>query len=185
MVPIGRPDHAATAAPADPRGPSARYSRDGLRALGVEEEFHLVDLVTRRASARAPEVLAALPGGPYVAEMSSCMVETNTEGVRDLGDLQAELVARRAVLRRAARPLGVGVVAAGTVPVVAVSYTHLDVYKRQVPTSVNARFWPSNCDRNWIPSGLSGRHIHWRRWSSTSRTAPRLFAARTTLSELF
>lgn len=118
MVPIGRPDHAATAAPADPRGPSARYSRDGLRALGVEEEFHLVDLVTRRASARAPEVLAALPGGPYVAEMSSCMVETNTEVVLDLGDLQAELVARRAVLRRAARPLGVGVVAAGTVPVV-------------------------------------------------------------------
>lgn len=97
-------------------GPAALRSQGGLRSLGVEEEFHLVDLTTRRVSPRAAELLWLLDGGPYVAEMQSCMVETNTDVVLRLTDLRAELIARRAVLRRAARQLGLGVVAAGTVP---------------------------------------------------------------------
>ena len=38
------------------------------RTLGVEEEFHLVDLKTRRLTARAPELLAGL-SDHYVAEL--------------------------------------------------------------------------------------------------------------------
>jgi carboxylate-amine ligase len=38
------------------------------RTLGVEEEFHVVDLTTRRLTARAPELLDVLSNS-YVAEL--------------------------------------------------------------------------------------------------------------------
>ena len=53
------------------------------RTLGAEEEFHLVDLVTRRLTARAPELLAEL-NEYYVAELQRCVIETNTEVVDSL-----------------------------------------------------------------------------------------------------
>jgi hypothetical protein len=50
--------------------------------LGVEEEFHLVDLSTRRLTARAGEVLARLTPisdhGEYTAELQQSVVETNS-----------------------------------------------------------------------------------------------------------
>ena len=58
------------------------------RTLGVEEEFNLVDLKTRRLTARAPELLAEL-SDTYVAELQRCVVEMNSgvvdtlEGLRD------------------------------------------------------------------------------------------------------
>jgi glutamate---cysteine ligase / carboxylate-amine ligase len=85
------------------------------RTLGVEEEFHLVDLKTRRLTARAPELLAELTDD-YVAELQRCVVETNTQVVDSLGGLRDELVRRRKVLVEAATALGIGVVAAGAVP---------------------------------------------------------------------
>ena len=42
------------------------------RTLGVEEEFNLVDLKTRRLTARAPELLAQL-SDTYVAELQRCV----------------------------------------------------------------------------------------------------------------
>jgi glutamate---cysteine ligase / carboxylate-amine ligase len=85
------------------------------RTLGVEEEFHVVDLKTRRLTARAPELLAKLPGD-YVAELQRCVVETNTPVVESLEQLLGELVRRRRLLADTAADLGMGVVAAGAVP---------------------------------------------------------------------
>jgi carboxylate-amine ligase len=85
------------------------------RTLGVEEEFHLVDLKTRRLTARAPDLLDEL-SDHYVAELQRCVVETNTQVVDSLDGLRRELVGHRRVLVNTAAELGMGVVAAGAVP---------------------------------------------------------------------
>jgi carboxylate-amine ligase len=89
--------------------------RRSPRTLGAEEEFHLVDLKTRRLTARAPELLAELTEH-YVAELQRCVVETNTSVVDSLDGLRSELGRRRRVLVETAAELGIGVVAAGAVP---------------------------------------------------------------------
>ena len=86
-----------------------------LRTIGIEEEFHVVDLTTRRLATRAPELLQVLSDS-YVAELQSCVVETNGSVVSTLSDLRADLTARRRVLVDTAATLGLGVVAAGAVP---------------------------------------------------------------------
>jgi carboxylate-amine ligase len=86
-----------------------------LRTMGVEEEFHLVDLKTRRLTARAPELLAELSDS-YVAELQRCVVEMNSGVVDTLDGLRADLQGHRRVLVDAAAKLGMGVVAAGAVP---------------------------------------------------------------------
>lgn len=87
------------------------------RRLGVEEEFHLVDRQTRRLAPRAPELLELLADDTYVAEMQRCVVEINTDVVDDLRGLRTELITRRARLVEAATDLGLGIVAAGAVPI--------------------------------------------------------------------
>lgn len=86
-----------------------------MRTLGVEEEFHLVDLKTRRLTARAPELLDEL-SDTYVAELQRCVVEMNSSVVDSLDGLRADLQGHRKVLVDAATRLGIGVVAAGAVP---------------------------------------------------------------------
>jgi carboxylate-amine ligase len=85
------------------------------RTLGVEEEFNLVDLKTRRLTARAPELLAQL-SDTYVAELQRCVVEMNSGVVATLEGLRNELQGHRRVLVDAAARLGMGVVAAGAMP---------------------------------------------------------------------
>jgi carboxylate-amine ligase len=85
------------------------------RTVGVEEEFHLVDLKTRRLTARAPELLGELSDS-YVAELQRCVVEMNSSVVDTLDGLRADLQSHRQVLVDAAAKLGMGVVAAGAVP---------------------------------------------------------------------
>ncbi|MBE5460170.1 carboxylate-amine ligase [Mycobacteroides abscessus] len=94
------------------------------RTLGIEEEFHLVDLTTRRLATRAPELLPLLPDG-YVAELQSCVVETNGSVVSTLPELRADLTARRRVLVDTAARLGLGVVAAGAAPLSIPSEMHV------------------------------------------------------------
>jgi len=86
------------------------------RNLGVEEEFHLIDAETRRLVTRAPDLLRRLPGDVYVEELQRCVVEVNSGVFPNLGDLRADLIHRRRVLVDTATDLGVGVVAAGAVP---------------------------------------------------------------------
>ena len=83
--------------------------------MGVEEEFHLVDLKTRRLTARAPEMLREL-SDEYVAELQRCVVEINSGVVDTLDGLRADLLSHRRVLVETANELGMGVVAAGAVP---------------------------------------------------------------------
>ena len=86
-----------------------------MRTLGVEEEFHLVDLQTRRLTGRAPELLTQLSDS-YVAALQRCVVETNSGVVETLEDLRTYSLRRRGTLAKAAAEKGIGVVAAGSVP---------------------------------------------------------------------
>jgi glutamate---cysteine ligase / carboxylate-amine ligase len=83
--------------------------------MGVEEELHLVDLKTRRLTARGPELLQEL-SDDYVAELQRCVVEINSGVVDTLDGLRADLLHHRRVLVATAEELGIGVVAAGAVP---------------------------------------------------------------------
>lgn len=86
--------------------------------IGVEEEFHLVDLQTRRAVPAAEAMLDQLDGGSFAPELQRSLVETNTLPCDTLDELRAELCRLRHRLNEVADPLGLGVVAAGTVPLV-------------------------------------------------------------------
>lgn len=85
--------------------------------VGVEEEFHTVGLRTRRLTAEGGRVLEQLPAGSFCAELHQTMVEANSSPHVRLADLAADIAAlRRAAIVAAAR-CGLGVVAAGTVPI--------------------------------------------------------------------
>jgi carboxylate-amine ligase len=83
--------------------------------MGVEEEFHLVDLKTRRLTPRAPELLREL-SDDFAAELQSCVVEMTSGVVDTLRGLRDDLLRHRRVLVDIAAELGIGVVAAGAVP---------------------------------------------------------------------
>jgi carboxylate-amine ligase len=89
-----------------------------IPAVGVEEEFHILDLATRQLVPRAGEILERLPAGPFAPELLNSVVETNSSPTRDLAALRADLVDLRLRLAAAAEPLGLGPAAAGTVPIV-------------------------------------------------------------------
>jgi len=84
--------------------------------IGVEEEFHVVSLDDGRPVPAARRLLAAGRQADAEPELQRTMVETATEVHTGLSTLRADLVARRASVLRAAQSLGLGVVAAGTVP---------------------------------------------------------------------
>jgi carboxylate-amine ligase len=121
--------------------------------LGVEEEFHLVDLRTRRLTPRAAEVLAALAGakGTYAAELQQTTVETNTQVVETLDDLRRDLGELRSELSRAAEALGIGVAAAGCMPLSA-----------PVVITENARFRRMLADYQLLvrEQGICGLQVH-------------------------
>lgn len=84
--------------------------------LGVEEEFHVVDLETRRSAPEVDALLARLDGAEFAPELQRSLVETNTPVCATLDDLRHHLKRLRSTLESVAEPLGLGVVAAGTVP---------------------------------------------------------------------
>lgn len=86
--------------------------------IGVEEEFHLVDLRTGRATPAAGAMLAQLDGDSFAPELQRSLIEANTLPCASLDDVRAELHRLRRRLNEVADPLGLGVVAAGTVPLV-------------------------------------------------------------------
>jgi glutamate---cysteine ligase / carboxylate-amine ligase len=86
--------------------------------IGVEEEFHLVDLQTRAAAPAVDALLDQLDGDSFAPELQRSLVEANTLPCGSLDELRAELCRLRRRLNEVADPLGLGVVAAGTVPLV-------------------------------------------------------------------
>jgi carboxylate-amine ligase len=145
-----------------------------IPAVGVEEEFHILDLATRALVPRAAEILDVLPGERFAAELLRSVVETNSKPTRDLAELRADIVELRRALVAAAEPFGLGPVAAGTVPIVDLdrleisrdprylqmteeyqilareqvicgAHVHVDVADRDIAVAVIARVAP------WLP----------------------------------
>lgn len=85
-------------------------------AIGVEEEFHVVDLETRHSAPEVDALLAKLDGEEFAPELQRSLVETNTPVCHTLDELRGHLRRLRGALEEVAEPLGLGVVAAGTVP---------------------------------------------------------------------
>jgi carboxylate-amine ligase len=99
----------------------AEHDRTPGRAtltLGVEEELHVVDLGTRELVPRAPEILDRLDAAHFSAELHRSVVETNTPVSSTLDDLRTGVAQRRREAIRVAESLGLGLVSAGTVPLV-------------------------------------------------------------------
>jgi carboxylate-amine ligase len=84
--------------------------------LGVEEEFHVIDLDTRELVPRGPELLERLPTSSFSPELHRSMVETNSEVHTSLERLRDELVRLRHEGAEVADAAGLGIVASGTVP---------------------------------------------------------------------
>jgi carboxylate-amine ligase len=96
-------------------------SGPGKPLLGVEEEFHVVDLTTRQAAAEVEVLLPELDGAEFARELQRSLVETNTPVCETLDDLGGHLRRLRKKLEDVAEPHGLGIVAAGTVPLVDLS----------------------------------------------------------------
>ncbi|MGF7235779.1 MAG: glutamate--cysteine ligase [Frankia sp.] len=91
--------------------------RDRERAsVGVEEEFHVLDLESRQLVPRAEEILDQLPDDRFSAELQRSVVETNSHPSTSLLELRADLIDLRRQLAAVANPLGLGIGAVGTVP---------------------------------------------------------------------
>ena len=84
--------------------------------MGVEEEFHTVDLRTRRLTARAPGLIQRLPADGFGSELQRSVLEANSRPWIRLADLAEDVAALRRTAIAAAEPLRLGIVAAGTVP---------------------------------------------------------------------
>ncbi|GAA2278036.1 MULTISPECIES: carboxylate-amine ligase [Kitasatospora] len=85
-------------------------------SMGVEEEFHVVDVESRMLVARAHEVLDRLPARGFVTEFLQSVVESNSGVHVSLDALHEDLARSRQTLSEAASGLGLAIVAAGTAP---------------------------------------------------------------------
>ncbi|HEY2202849.1 MAG TPA: carboxylate--amine ligase/circularly permuted type 2 ATP-grasp protein [Pseudonocardia sp.] len=158
----------------------------GMR-IGVEEEFHVVDLATRQAAPEVDALLGRLGAEGFAPELQRSLVETNTPPAGTLDELRGDLVRLRGELADAADPLGLGVVAAGSVPLTNPADTdvshgaryahmsreyqmlareqhicgvqvHVDMPDRDVAVDVMQRVGP------WLPAflALSGSSPYWQ-----------------------
>ncbi len=84
--------------------------------IGVEEEFHIVEVETGRLAPRADAVLKGLPEHTFTTELQQAAVETNSGVHETLADLYDDVTGARRRLDAGATAHGLAVVAAGTVP---------------------------------------------------------------------
>jgi carboxylate-amine ligase len=87
-----------------------------LVAAGVEEEFHIVDLATRRLTGQADRLMGQLPADRFSWEMQRSVLEANSRPWAGLTELAEDIAGLRQAAFAAAEPFGLGIVAAGTVP---------------------------------------------------------------------
>lgn len=85
--------------------------------IGVEEEFHVIDVERGALVSCADDLLTGLPEGMFTRELMQSVVETNSGVHASLGALHADLLSSRRRLDQAASRQGLAVVAAGTAPV--------------------------------------------------------------------
>ncbi|MEU9174323.1 glutamate--cysteine ligase [Streptomyces sp. NPDC048420] len=84
--------------------------------IGVEEEFHVLEVETGLLVPRAALVLRRLPQRTFTTELHQSTVESNSAVHSTLHDLYADLSTTRRQLDAAASSLGLAAVAAGTAP---------------------------------------------------------------------
>ena len=112
-VPSGQQGHSACV-PTDRGVTSGHHGRNkgahsvtamsDLPLLGVEEEFHVVDLETRHSAPEVDALLARLDGAEFAPELQRSLVETNTPVCGTLDELRGHLRRLRATLESAAEP---------------------------------------------------------------------------------
>jgi carboxylate-amine ligase len=102
----------------------------GRIAVGVEEEFHVVDIRTRHLVNGSETLLDALQGDRFAQELQSSTVESNSRPWLELGDLADDLAGLRRTLISAAEKLGLGVVAAGSAPLAALAQMRVSAHPR-------------------------------------------------------
>src|SRR5947207_10265396 len=88
-------------------------------AVGVVSTLILrliVDLATRGLTGQADRLMKELPAGRFSWEMQRSVLEANSRPWAGLADLAGDLAGLRQAAVAAAGPLGLGIVAAGTVP---------------------------------------------------------------------
>ncbi|MDQ0913344.1 carboxylate-amine ligase [Streptomyces canus] len=84
--------------------------------IGVEEEFHILEVESGLLVPRADAVLRRLPRRTFTTELHQSTVESNSGVHATLAGLYADLTRTRRTLDAAASSLGLAVVAAGTAP---------------------------------------------------------------------
>jgi len=94
--------------------PRPRTLFDKALTVGVEEEFLLVDAVTRAVAPLAPAVLGAESPHDLQAELTDFQVESATPVCRTMDEVRDSLVATRAALGSMAAAHGTRIVATGT-----------------------------------------------------------------------
>ena len=158
-----------------------------LVAAGVEEEFHIVDLATRRLTGQADMLMRRLPADRFGWEMQRSVLEANSRPWSGLTELAEDIAGLRQAAVAAAEPLGLGIVATGTVPIadprtlqvtpdpryehirdeyrmlvceqlICSTQVHVDVDDRDLAIAVGRRIAP------WLPAllALSASSPFWR-----------------------
>jgi glutamate---cysteine ligase / carboxylate-amine ligase len=94
--------------------PRPRTLFDKALTVGVEEEFLLVDAVTRAVAPLAPDVLGAESPYDLQAELTDFQVESATPVCRTMSEVRESLVATRTALGSMAAAHGTRIVATGT-----------------------------------------------------------------------
>ncbi|MFF3350173.1 glutamate--cysteine ligase [Streptomyces sp. NPDC002779] len=84
--------------------------------IGVEEEFHVLEVESGLLVPRADALLRRLPQKTFTTELHQCTVEANSSVHATLDGLNADLTRLRRQLDAAASAQGLAVVAAGTAP---------------------------------------------------------------------
>ncbi|MDQ0578836.1 carboxylate-amine ligase [Streptomyces rishiriensis] len=92
--------------------------------IGVEEEFHVLEVESGLLVPRANSLLRRLPGRTFTTELHQSTVESNSEVHTSLGDLYADLAETRRRLDAAASSLGLAAVAAGSAPLAPTTAAH-------------------------------------------------------------
>ena len=87
-------------------------AHQAIAAVGVEEEFHVVDLATRRLTAQPGRLMEQLAAGSFCAELQRSMLEANSRPWTSLTGLAQDIAELRQAAIKAAEPLGLGIVAA-------------------------------------------------------------------------
>ncbi|MFF4055328.1 glutamate--cysteine ligase [Streptomyces sp. NPDC001668] len=92
--------------------------------IGVEEEFHILEVESGLLVPRADAVLRRLPRRTFTTELHQSTVESNSGVHASLAGLYSDLSRTRRRLDAAASSLGLAVVAAGTAPLAPAASGH-------------------------------------------------------------